>query len=431
MAARTGIEKAFGILLAVNMAMIGLSPLVPMLVPAGGGVTLIVLVLGFVLIKPSQRVLTIALVAVGIASLVTAYALGHRIDLLELLALNQVLIGMLVAVSFVRTIARDAHDGPSRLRGAPAVWRTAAMIHVLGAVINLSAVNIVGDHLARHGKLSLPNALLLSRAFSAGAFWSPFWAASAVAFAYAPGAQPAVLVVCGIILAIAALGFSIATVVRAYRDDLPGFTGYTVSWRLLRIPLALAALVIAGHLLLPSLDLSVIVLLASLAVTLGGLAIGRLLLIPRIIGGHIVRGLPVMRGEVTLFTAAGILSVGLRALVDATGISAPVAEFTVLTAWIATIVMTLLSFAGVHPVISIATLGTLFAPTHPDPTLFAMASVIAWGTAAAVGPISGLNVYLAGRFDVNGFQVARRNLPYLAVVLVLSFPVLTLCAMLS
>jgi C4-dicarboxylate transporter len=93
--------------------------------------------------------------------------------------------------------------------------------------------------------------------------------------------------------------------------------------------------------------------------------------------------------------------------------------------------MTLVALVGVHPVISIAAIAAVLGPVISEPTLFAMAGTIAWGTAAAVGPISGLNVFLAGRFGVSGFDVAKRNLPYLFVVLVLALPTLALCAKLT
>jgi hypothetical protein len=89
--------------------------------------------------------------------------------------------------------------------------------------------------------------------------------------------------------------------------------------------------------------------------------------------------------------------------------------------------MALLSLVGVHPVISIAAVAAVIAPLHPDPTLYAMSGMIAWGASAAAGPISGLNIYLNGRFGTNNFAIARRNLPYFFVVLALAWPVLWLC----
>jgi hypothetical protein len=81
--------------------------------------------------------------------------------------------------------------------------------------------------------------------------------------------------------------------------------------------------------------------------------------------------------------------------------------------------------------ISIAAIASVLGPVISEPTLFAFAGTIAWGTAAAVGPISGLNVFLAGQYGISGFEVARRNLPYLFVVAVLALPALALCAKLT
>lgn len=71
--------------------------------------------------------------------------------------------------------------------------RTALATHVLGAIVNIGAVGIVADHLRGRSALRLADAALVSRSFSAAAFWSPFWAAAAAATTLVPGANSLVL----------------------------------------------------------------------------------------------------------------------------------------------------------------------------------------------------------------------------------------------
>lgn len=424
-------DGVFGIALAVNMILVPATLFFPWLDLAAGATTLVATVLGLLRVPRLQRLLAAVLIGLGAAALVTALILGARPPLSQLLVLNQTLIGMLTAVSFVRLITGDHGVHPPRLTGVAAVWRTALIVQLLGAIINISAVTIVGDRLRHKGRLQMADALLLSRGYSPGAFWSPFWGASAAALTYAIGADTGVLLLCGGLLALGAFLVSITMVVRAFGNRLPDYHGYPLSAKVLVLPITMAVIVIALHLGRPDVKLAIVVLVVSLLVPSAVLAVTRTRHVPRILGGHVVRGLRVMHGEAVLFTAAGVLSVGLRALVDVMGVTVPAGYYTVWFAWLSVVAMTLVALVGVHPVISIAAVASVLGPVISEPTLFALAGTIAWGTAAAVGPISGLNVFLAGRFGVNGFDVARRNFPYLFVVVVLALPALGLCAKLT
>ncbi len=429
---RRPLDVAFGTLLAANLIAVPASLVAPVLDSAAGAMTLAAAAVGLLKVRPMQRLLGWALIGCGGAALAAAGVLGARPAWTDLLALNQTLLGMLAAVTFVRLITQNGPEAASRLTGVGAVWRTAAIVQLLGSVINASAVALVGDRLRRGGKLDMADASLLSRAYSPGAFWSPFWGASAAALTYAAGAQSGALLVCGGLLAAATFVCSVAMVVPRFGQHLANYRGYPMSPSVLVLPGVLAALVIGLHLVLPSVRLAVVVLVVSLVVPLAVLAVVSPRRLPSIVGGHIVDGLRPMHGEVVLFTGAGVLSVGLRILFDTLDVTMPIEHYTVWLAWISVILMTAVSLVGVHPVISIAVSASLLGSTVlEEPTLFAFAGTIAWGTSAAVGPISGLNVFLAGRFGISGFEVARRNTSYLAVVIVLSLPALALCAKLT
>lgn len=410
------------------MFLVPAAVVIPWLNPAAGAITLVAFALGVLGLQPTPRALAFVLVIVGLCALLAAVLLGSRPAIDQLLNLNQTLIGMLTAVSFVRLITGGTDVHRPRLRGVAAVWRTALIVQLLGAVINISVVTLVGDRLRHRGKLLMADALLLSRAYSPGAFWSPFWGASAAALTYAIGADTGVLLVCGGLLALSAFTVSITMVLRAYGDRLQEYHGYPLSARVLVLPITMAGFVIGLHLTLPDIKLAVVVLVVSLVVPAVVLAVTRPRHVGRILGGHTVRGLLPMRGEAVLFTAAGVLSVGLRAVLDVVGLTIPGEYYTVWFAWLSVLAMTVVALVGVHPVISIAAVASVLGPVISEPTLFALAGTIAWGTAAAVGPISGLNVFLAGRFGISGFEVARRNFAYLFVVAVLSLPALVLCA---
>ncbi|WP_151526494.1 hypothetical protein [Serinicoccus kebangsaanensis] len=398
-------------------------------VVAGVG-ALVVLVAALFVVRPVTRWVALTLVAVGVLALAWAMLLGARPGPAQLTSLNQGVVGMLAAVSFTRLVTVRQQESPAHERhaGRVALWRTSGLVHGLGSVINLAAVDIVGGHLGRgRPRLALLDGLLLSRSFSVAAFWSPFWASSATAIAYAPRADTVLLVLCGGVLAVLALALSLVLLQRRFPEESADYEGYAVTPRMLLLPVSLLLCVLVGHAAAPGLPVSTVVLLSALLVSV---VLGARMLrgdLPRALGRHVVRGLPRLRGEAALFVAAGVLSVGLSVLVGQLGVQAPVREFTVLVAWVCVLAMTALSVVGIHPIISIAMVAVLMAPTQPDPTLFALSATIAWGASASVGPVSGLNVYLAGRFGLNGFQVARSNAGHVLLVLALALPALMLC----
>ncbi len=419
-----------GLGLALVILTVPLGNLYPGAGVVAGVAALVVLVAALFIVRPVTRWVALVLVAVGAVALGWAMLLGARPAPGQLTSLNQGVVGMLAAVSFTRlvTVRQPGGQGQEGRPGRVALWRTSGLVHGLGSVINLAAVDIVGGHLGR-GRTRLPllDGLLLSRSFSVAAFWSPFWASSATAIAYAPAADTRALVLCGGVLAVAALALSLLLLQRRFPDGSQDYRGYEVTPGMLLLPVSLLLCVVVGHALVPGLPVSTVVLLSALfvSVVLGAWTLRAGLL--GALGRHVVHGLPRLRGEAALFVAAGVLSVGLFMLVGELGVRAPVGEFTVVVAWGCILGMTALSVIGIHPIISIAMAAVLVAPTQPDPTLFALTATIAWGASASVGPVSGLNVYLSGRFGLNGFEVARANAGHAVLVLVLALPTLMLC----
>jgi len=422
------LNAVLAVILSLLVITVGISIVIPQATLVAGALTLAAACVGLLVVRGIPLVISLVLIGCGLAALTAGLLLGHAPSVQSALTVNQDLIGMLVAVSFIQLIAGTPETAKPRLAGAGAVWRTAGALHLLGSVINISALNIVGDRLSRKGRLSRLNELILSRSFSAGAFWSPFWGANAAAIAYAPGAKANVLMVCGLCLAVLALLYSITATIRRFRTEVADYHGYALTGRTLQVPLALVAIVLVSHLIIPDTPITRLVLVGSLTITVLTLLVRDPRSAGRRLSHHIGTRLPAMAGELTLFAAAGVLAIGLGSLFAALDLDLPVTEFTVPVAWTATVVMAALSLIGVHPVISIAAVAAVLVPLNPDPTLYAMSGMIAWGASAAAGPISGLNIYLSGRYRTDNFALARTNLLYFALVLALAWPTLLLCS---
>jgi hypothetical protein len=377
------------------------------------------------------RRIVLLLTAVGGTGLAIGAWHGVRLEWELVLAGNQPLISMLVAISFVRLVAPHGGGEQSAPVGRAAIWQTIAAVHAFGSVINVTALDIVAKRIFRGLPLPRPELMVLSRGYSTGAFWSPFWGASAAALTYAPTAQLPIMMCTGAGLAAVGLAVSGIQITRAFGPALDKFRGYPLTLDALRLPTTLVAAVLGLHFLLPGVPVVGIIMICAPAVTIALMlhrhprrTLARLV-------RHARRILPSMGGELAMFLSAGLLTAGFAALVEVVGLGLPVFHFGVPQAWLYVLLMVGLSAVGVHPVISIAVAANVLAPMQPDPTLFAMAGLIAWGVQAAGGPLSGLNVVLQARFHVDTFRIARWNFGYVLMTLVLAYPTLWLCALWS
>ncbi len=351
----------------------------------------------------------LVMIAVGVGGLLGAAARGPVPAVEQLLTSNAPLLTMLVAVSFLSLVARPVDEG-SLPRGRRGLLSTLLGVHLFGAVINLSALFIFGDRMAREGQLERRQVLSLERAFSACAFWSPFFAAMAVALSVAPAAELTTLWLLGLPLAALSLGLTYREMTRLGVGQA-AFVGYPLNYRSLVMPLLLAAGVLLCRYLSPGWSiLAIISLLAPLLTAV--------LLLPRRGEGgrrlaqHIDQRLPNMANELGLFLAAGMLSLGLGALLTGLDSGGVFSQFGPAQASATLLVMLLLAFLGIHPLISISLLGPLVAPLDPDPDLLALVCLSAWAMGVTLGPLSGVHLSLQGRYGADARQLVRWNLGY-------------------
>ncbi|MCU7797414.1 MAG: hypothetical protein KZQ75_09810 [Candidatus Thiodiazotropha sp. (ex Myrtea spinifera)] len=343
------------------------------------------------------------------------------VDWQMILSGNALLLGMLAAVSFLRLITRpDTEAGEVLPSGRRAVWSTLIGVHLFGAVINLSSVFIMGDRISRLGRLSQTQTVILTRGFSAAAFWSPFFAAMAAALTYAPGASLPQIWLMGMPLAAFAL---LMTALGCQRSD--NFTGYPMHISALTLPALLALGVLLLHQWKS--DWHILGIICLLAPTLSLLVLFIRFKHPLTrIQNHITVDLPGMQNELSLFLAAGVMAAGLNAVFAAFGGWLPFSSFGGIEASLVLFFMVFTSILGVHPVINIAALGTLLAPLNPNGTLLAMTFLSAWSIGVASSPYSGINLSMQGRYQQQGLDSLKWNGIYSAVMLLLSMTALNL-----
>ncbi|WP_210397300.1 hypothetical protein [Motiliproteus sediminis] len=364
------------------------------------------------------------LVMFGLGGLAAVAGLVRDADpalLWRALYANQSLIAMLGAVAFLRLVTRvDAEVRPLP-RGRPALWRTLLGVHLFGAVINMSALVIVGDRLARRGRLNRLQAQLLSRGFSLAAHWSPFFVAMGVALTQAPGSRLATLSLVGLVPA--GLGLLIAGWGLSRQRGAERLRGYPVAFGALWVPLLLAAGVLVLRYPWPDISVITLVSLLSLLVTVVLLFWRLGLAAWATLRQQIVVELPRMAGELVLFLSAGVLSVGIAVLVDGWQLQLDMIRFDAPAAAMLLWLMVGLAVLGVHPLISIATASGLLGPV-PDPNLLALVFLMAWALGVAASPLSGMHMALQGRYGIPAHRFVGWNGRYILAMLLLDSAVL-------
>lgn len=361
------------------------------------------------------RVQVVAMLTVGIAGLVWGTTLGVGSRLGAAVSANQILLAMLVGVSFLRLIALPVAERHESLpEGKRAMWRTLLGIHFFGAFINLSALMIVGERQSARAPLTRLQAVVLSRGFSTAANWSPFFAAMGVALTSAPGSQLQTLSMVGLPVALVALavtGFGLG------RDpEVNAFRGYPMHFAALALPALLTVCVLVLHEIWSEVRiLTWISLLSPLIACVGLLYRDGARALP-VLSRHVRRGLPQMAGELLLFLAAGVLAAGIASTAEGLGLGALISDFGPLDATGLLAVMILLAIAGVHPVISISVAGGILMPVVADPNLLGLLFLMAWSLGLCASPLSGMHLAMQGRFGIPGANFVAWNIRYVALM---------------
>lgn len=372
-------------------------------------------------LKRGNRRQATILAGLGVTLLLAA-ALFHDAEIawIHLLDGNSYVVAMLVGVSFIGLIGtRQGHAPPpgSALTGRRGTASTWLGVHLLGAILNLSTVFMVGDRLRRHGEMSLPQLLALNRGLSSAALWSPFFASMGVVMTLAPQMNYATILAFGLPLGLAAGTLSLLDLSR--RFDLDTVAGYSLSPRSLLMPVAMASLVMLFHYgLTPWLSIvSIITFLLPGVALASNLPRGPRWTLQRV-RGHALERLPAMRGEISLFLCAGLLTQGLSAYITAaTGSEWQLFEHFAAPQAVASFLAIVASaVVGLHPIIGVSVLASMLELSGDRQTLFAFIALSAWAVGTSVGPLSGINLSLQGRYGVSGTRMMRHNLGYAAAL---------------
>lgn len=376
----------------------------------------LVLISLFAKLPAKQFIQFYALAGIGVILLGWAISRGGSLSGAEFFTQNNALIVMLYGVSFLRLSAIPNTVTTTRQQqGWGSFLGNFFGIQVIGAVINLSVLVLVGEYFKSHHLLNRPHITMMSRAFAIAAFWSPFFASMGVALTYAKGANLLGILSFGVVLALIAVIVSLVEFKYFNKFDLQTFQGYPLKLNSLALPVVLAMTIIVLHHLIPSLP--ILTLVALIAIVLSTL----LLIIKRRpvsknLAEHI-RAAPLrMARELSLFLGAGVLTLGLQALLSTFPDVSLFKQFTGLEASICLGVAIIVGLVGVHPLISIALIGPMATPLVADINILGMLFLSIWSLGVVATPLSGMNVMMRGQLGIKGQDLFHWHIGYVVTM---------------
>ncbi len=404
-------KKIVGVLTVCTLVLYILSFLLPQVLYVAAVPAVLVPILNWRGLGKTAVRQALALLGTGACALVFAAGKGVFLGWEQVVMVNLPLLGMFVAVSFLSLTARE--QGEEDLpQGIKAMVTTGSGIHILGGVINLSALFVFGDRLQSKGRLTLNQMVILGRSFSAAAWWSPFFIATGVALTYAPQMEWRETLIPGLVMSIIAIGYSVVEVAVVRKGP---FSGYPLKRESLTVPLFLAAAVLIVHHFWHDLNILLIICLVAPA--------GAFLFMPgrpRLATIHhfIDNKIASVANQFAMFLVAGVFSTGLKSILqvyphliqlESTTLS-PLLFGAVLTAMIAVGMM------GVHPIVSIAIVSPLLLPLTPDHSQLAFLFLTSWSVVAGASPLSGVGLALVSRYQASPKHILLVNLPFAAAM---------------
>jgi hypothetical protein len=352
-------------------------------------------------------------ILLGLSAIIFLFSLvsGYEIDYFRMFTVNQYLLSLLIAVGFLRLITIPKAESKELPKGKSAWFKSYVSVHLFSSVINLSALILVADRLYKQASLSKTQIVLLIRAFSTDAYWSPFFVSFGAAMSYLPNLDHTVIFINGILLSFMAFVVTYFESKKSKFLDIDSFSGYPLNVNSLIVPLVLAVSVLFVKYFFPELNTVVLISLFSFGFVL--------LVLPFKQGSfnafvtlkkHIYEELPKMKSELSLFIVAGMFGYLLSVLLKGQGVDIVFLGFDWVYASILLAIFILLGLIGIHPLITIAILGDFLVDV--DHTLFAVMFLMAWSITIASSVFSGLNLTISARYNIEAKEIFKLNIFY-------------------
>jgi hypothetical protein len=127
-----------------------------------------------------------------------------------------------------------------------------------------------------------------------------------------------------------------------------------------------------------------------------------------------------------LFIGATVLATGIGAFAASHPLPWVVNPVDALAGVPLLCLLVVVTLCGIHPVISVATLASLFPTELAAPDVLAAVVLMAWAITLGTSPVSGTTLAMQGRFGIPSTRFLRWNLGYSAAGLASGCAILAL-----
>ena len=295
--------------------------------------------------------------------------------------------------------------------------------HFLGAFLNLAALTLLSDMVARPKDRQLKDrlAVALMVGFTSASSWSPFYVSVTVVLAALPGLKWVDIAVPGLIMGILVVAVTALidrVFVRGARPRPPkGPRVENANWR--KLSLLLGALMASVITLESQFHLSIPVVLGMLAPPFAVIWLfiskGRQHEAPGL-PRRVVASLDSLRGEALIFIGANLFGTGVARVLD----PAAVAGLLNIAAWpdfakplaLASFII-LAGGVGLHPVVLVILVGSVLPPEvfGMPPMVMALVMLGTWGLSTTSSPVSGTTLVVGRLTGESSFRLAWRRAP--------------------
>ena len=295
--------------------------------------------------------------------------------------------------------------------------------HFLGAFLNLAALTLLSDMVARPKDQRLKDrlAVALMVGFTSASAWSPFYVSVTVVLAALPGLKWVDIAVPGLIMGITVVAVTALIdrfFVRGSRPRPPkGPRVENANW--CKLSMLLGTLMVSVVTLESYFHLSIPVVLGLLAPPFAVIWLfiskGRAHEAPGL-SRRVVTSLPSLRGEALIFIGANLFGTGVSRILD----PAAVAGLLNIGAWpdmakpiaLAAFII-VIGGIGLHPVVLVILVGSVLPPEvfGMPPVVMGLVMLGTWGLSTTSSPVSGTTLVVGRLTGESSFRLAWRRAP--------------------
>lgn len=303
--------------------------------------------------------------------------------------------------------------------------------HLLGAAFNLASFSLLSPMVRNVSDSLLQSRLVraISFGFGTATCWSPFFVGTMIVISLTDGVDWVDVAPYGFAMALGLLllgwvldrlYFKRATAEPASPTEMPTFDGLKFARTLLVLITLFACVIIVSELFRWTISISLAVVAPVFSIIWlytitrrqnNNQNNGQDKGLPAILYNDIFKGFRSLRGETFLFTSANIFGACFSDFIQQTpldvqahlnGLSPHLILSLIMVAFL------LISAIGLHPVIFVIVLSSIFTPenTGIPPIIFALALITMWGQGTNVSPLSATIIYLSSVTGKSNFKIA-------------------------